>query len=155
MGRRRTIRRTRRRLEGVAAAAAVALAALGCGELKTPTEPAGPPEERVAAFSFAEVQSRVFSPTCALGGCHDAATASGGMVLEPGRAYGEIVDRRAVGRADLDRVEPGQPERSYLIKKLRGDPDIAGEPMPLGGPPLGAAELAGIAGWIEAGAPAE
>jgi hypothetical protein len=51
-------------------------------------------------------------------------------------------------------VEPGSPETSYLILKLRGDPSISGLRMPEDGPPyLTAAQIAGIAGWIRAGAP--
>ena len=55
--------------------------------------------------------------------------------------------------ASLDRVSPGHPEASYIILKLRGDPSITGERMPLGGPYLPSAEIDGIAAWIRAGAP--
>jgi len=50
-------------------------------------------------------------------------------------------------------VEPGSPERSYLILKLRGDPTISGDRMPQDGPPyLTPGQIEGIAGWIRAGA---
>jgi hypothetical protein len=125
----------------------------GCGTVKSPTEP--PPEDPGgAAFTFSRIQAEVFTPTCAKAGCHDAATASNDLVLEEGRSYGDLVNRRSVGNGTLDRVEPGDPERSYLIHKLRGDPTITGGRMPLDGPPyLSPEQIAGIAAWIRAGAP--
>jgi hypothetical protein len=125
----------------------------GCGTVKSPTEP--PPEEPGgAAFTFSRIQAEVFTPTCAKAGCHDAATASNGLVLEAGRSYGDLVNRRSIGSSSLDRVEPGDPERSYLLRKLRGDPDISGARMPLDGPPyLSSEQIEGIAAWIRAGAP--
>ena len=48
---------------------------------------------------------------------------------------------------------PGNPNGSYILLKLRGDPGITGERMPLGGPYLSADQIAGIAAWIQAGAP--
>lgn len=123
----------------------------GCGTVKSPTEP--PPEEPGGtAFTFSRIQGEIFTPTCAKAGCHDAATASNGLVLEAGRSYDLLVNRPALG-AGLDRVEPGDPERSYLIHKLRGDPTIAGLRMPADGPPyLTPEQIQGIAGWIRAGA---
>lgn len=124
----------------------------GCGTVKSPTEPA-PEEPGGAAFTFSRIQSEIFTPTCAKAGCHDAATASNGLILEAGRSYALLVDHPALG-ASLDRVEPGDPERSYLIHKLRGDPTITGDRMPLDGPPyLTPEQIQGIAGWIRAGAP--
>lgn len=124
----------------------------GCGTVKSPTEP--PPEDPGgAAFTFSRIQAEVFTPTCAKAGCHDAASASNGLVLEAGRSYDLLVNRSALGNSSLDRVEPGDPERSYLIHKLRGDPTITGARMPLDGPPyLSSVQIAGIAAWIRAGA---
>jgi hypothetical protein len=130
--------------------AALLLAA--CGDVKSPTEPSAAPEG--PAFTFAQIQAQIFTPTCAKAGCHAASAASGEMVLEAGQAYGQIVNRPAVGNSSLDRIEPGDPERSYLIKKLRGDPDITGERMPLDNPgSLTQEQMDGIVGWVLAGAP--
>jgi len=129
-----------------------ALLLVGCGDVKSPTEPSAAPEG--PAFTFAQIQSQIFTPTCAKAGCHAASAASGEMILEAGQAYGQIVNRPAVGNSSLDRIEPGDPERSYLIKKLRGDPDITGERMPLDNPgSLTQEQMDGIVGWILAGAP--
>lgn len=125
----------------------------GCGTVKSPTEPA-PEEPGGAAFSFSTIQVEIFSPTCAKAGCHAASAASAALVLEAGRAYGELVGRPATQNGALHRVEPGAPERSYLLSKLRGDPAITGGRMPLDGPPyLTPEQIEGIAAWILAGAP--
>jgi len=128
-----------------------ALLLAGCGDVKSPTEPSEP---EGPAFTFAQVQAQIFTPTCAKAGCHVTSAASGGLVLEAGRAYGEIVNRPAVGNASLDLIEPGDPERSYLIKKLRGDPDVTGARMPLDNPGgLTQEQMDGLLGWVLAGAP--
>lgn len=130
--------------------AALLLAA--CGDVKSPTEPSEPPEG--PAFTFSQVQAQIFTPNCAKAGCHSAAAASNDLVLEAGSSYSEIVNRPAVGNSSLDLIEPGDPDRSYLIKKLRGDPDITGERMPLDNPgALTQEQLDGILGWVLAGAP--
>lgn len=131
--------------------AALLLAA--CGSVKSPTEPSSEPPTG-PAFTFSQVQGRIFTPICAKDGCHAASAASGGMVLEEGRAYAEIVNHPAAGNSSFDRIEPGDPERSYMIKKLRGDPDITGSQMPLDAPgSLTQEQMDGLVGWILAGAP--
>ncbi|HEX5758723.1 MAG TPA: hypothetical protein VF121_05975 [Thermoanaerobaculia bacterium] len=126
------------------------LATAACGTVKSPTEPAEGPAG--PALRFAQIQGEIFTPVCAKAGCHDAATAQNGLVLEAGRSYALLVGHPALGAA-MPRVAPGEPERSYLLKKLRGDPDISGDRMPLDGPPfLTAQQIEGIAGWIRAGA---
>jgi hypothetical protein len=124
----------------------------GCGTVKSPTEP--PPPAGGPAFTFTRIQAEIFTPTCAKAGCHAASAASGGMVLEAGRAYGEIVNRPSTEQGTLRRIEPGDPERSYLIKKLRGDPDITGSQMPQDRPgSLPREQLDGLIAWVRAGAP--
>jgi hypothetical protein len=53
----------------------------------------------------------------------------------------------------LDRVEPGNPDDSYLIRKLEGGPGITGVRMPQGGPFLDQATIDTIRQWIADGAP--
>ncbi len=130
----------------------VLAATVGCGKVKSPTAPAesgsGP------ALTFAQIQAQVFTPSCAKSGCHVPGVAAGGMVLAAGQSYGQIVGRPSQESPSLDRIQPGDPERSYLLKKIRGDADISGSRMPQDGPPfLSAEEIDGIAAWIRAGAP--
>jgi hypothetical protein len=132
----------------------VLLLAAACGSVKSPTEPSEEPGGGAAPFTFSRIQAEVFTPSCAKAGCHSAATGSGGLVLAAGRSYGEIVNQPSTGQGALDRIEPGNPGRSYLIKKLRGDPDITGDRMPLDQPGgLPQEQIDGIVAWVRAGAP--
>jgi hypothetical protein len=125
-----------------------------CGTVKTPTEPLSD-TPGVTAFTFSQIQAEIFMPRCAKPECHAASTGGQeGLILEPGVSYGLLVGHSATENSTLNRVEPGAPERSYLILKLRGDPSITGERMPRDGPPyLTNAQIEGIAAWIRAGAP--
>lgn len=125
----------------------------GCGSVKSPTEPAEEPGGG-AAPPFSRIQAEILTPNCAKAGCHAAASGEGGLVLEAGRSHGEIVGRPSTQRPSLARIEPGDPERSYLIKKLRGDPDITGGRMPLDRPGgLPQEQTGAIIAWVRAGAP--
>ena len=138
----------------VGALALAALVAGSCGSVKSPTEPSPPPTTGGQALTFAQIQAQIFTPTCAKAGCHAASAASGGMVLEAGRAYGEIVNHPSSEQSTLNRIQPGDPDRSYMIKKLRGDPDITGSQMPQDNPgSLPRAQLDGLIAWVRAGAP--
>lgn len=131
----------------------VLLLAAACGSVKSPTEPSEEPGGG-AAFTFSRIQAEIFTPNCAKAGCHSVASGSGGLVLTEGRSYGEIVNQPSTGQGSLDRIEPGDPGRSYLVKKLRGDPDITGDRMPLDQPGgLPQEQIDGIIAWVRAGAP--
>jgi len=137
------------RLLLVAIASAAALA--GCGDPKSlPFAPGGEPPDPSATFT--RVQGEVFSPSCALSGCHAGAAAQAGMDLTPSAAYAAVVGVASAQRPDLARVEPGDPERSYLVKKLRGDPDVVGSPMPLTGTVSDDARRL-VVDWVRRGAP--
>jgi hypothetical protein len=56
-------------------------------------------------------------------------------------------------RPALQRVAAGNPDDSYLIRKLEGGPDIGGSRMPQGGPFLDQAIIDQIRQWITDGAP--
>lgn len=130
----------------------VLLLAAACGSVKSPTEPSEEPGS-ATPLTFSRIQAEIFTPNCVKAGCHDAASASGGMVLAAGRSYNEIVNVPSTESA-FDRIEPGDPNRSYMVKKLRGDPDITGDRMPLDQPGgLPQAQIDGLIAWVRAGAP--
>lgn len=144
---------SRRAPEATALGVLVSLLVAGCGTVKSPTE-AAPAPGGGTAFTFSQIQREIFTPTCAKAGCHAASTAQEGLILDAGRSYSLLVGHAASEQSALDRVQPGSPESSYLILKLRGDPSITGQRMPQDGPPyLTAEQIDGIAGWIRAGAP--
>jgi hypothetical protein len=103
--------------------------------------------------TFTAVQTRIFDASCAFSGCHGGASPAQGMNLTAGMAYGNIVNVPSVEQPARDRIEPDDPDSSYLYLKVIGDASISGGRMPLGNPPL-AQELQDLLrDWIERGAP--
>jgi hypothetical protein len=129
------------------------IALSGCGKLReSTTDPGnGNPPDPTATFS--RVQTEIFDRSCALGGCHDTNGRQGDMILARGSSYAQIVNRPSSEISSFARVEPQQPDRSYLYLKVTGAPGIVGEKMPFGGPYLSDSQLQLIRDWIRRGAP--
>ncbi|QXD16765.1 hypothetical protein GQ464_007455 [Rhodocaloribacter litoris] len=127
----------------------MAVFGIGCEHADPREEEPPPPDDTV---SFAAVQS-IFTSNCAFSGCHAGTFPAQGLNLSAGQAYANIVNVPSQEEPSLDRVEPGDPDRSYLFMKITGAPGIRGERMPLGRPPLSAEQIERIRRWIEAGAP--
>ncbi len=97
----------------------------------------------------------ILSANCALSGCHSGASPQEGMNLGPGQTFGNTVDVPS-NESGLDRIEPNQPDQSYLVHKIQGTQASVGGSggrMPLGGIPLSQADIDTIRAWITAGAP--
>ena len=140
----------RARVTRLVASIAIAAATIACGTRKTPVEPDQDPPSPSATFT--RVQAEVFTPSCALSGCHAGAAPANGMDLSAGRAYSQIVGVAAVGSSRA-RVAPGDVSASYLASKIRGDATITGSRMPLGGPYLSSEREQLVLDWIRRGAP--
>jgi hypothetical protein len=86
--------------------------------------------------------------------CHLTAEEPGKLALYTGRAYESLVDVPSVA-GPLKRVAPGDPEESFLVRKLDGtQADVGGGArMPMGSAPLPAELVTSIRAWIAAGAP--
>ena len=132
---------------------AVAVALSGCagngeglGDNGQPID-AGPPP---LAATFESIQQNVFTPICTT--CHAGATAPLGLRLDADSAYAMLVNAPSAEVPDLTRVQPGDPDASYLIQKLEGRAAV-GERMPLNRPALPAATIEVIREWIAEGAP--
>jgi hypothetical protein len=100
--------------------------------------------------TFQSIQDRVFTPACT--GCHAGAGAPLGLRLDEGSSYALLVNASSVEVPSLRRVQPGNPDASYLIQKLEGTAAV-GARMPLNAPPLPASTIAVIRQWISNGAP--
>ena len=132
----------------LAVVAAVAAAA-SCGTRKTPTEPADAPDP---GATFSRVQSQIFTPSCALSGCHAGPAPKQGMDLSAGRAYAQVVGVPSVETGRL-RIAPGDAAGSYMVSKVQGDATITGSRMPFGGPYLPPDKEKLLADWVRRGAP--
>lgn len=95
------------------------------------------------------IQQHVFTPRCAT--CHQGSHVSGLELENAQRSYDELVNVMSTEEPTLDRVEPGQPDSSYLIDKLEDTQTVGGR-MPLNQPPLSPETIAVIRQWITEGA---
>jgi hypothetical protein len=136
--------------------AILALLAAGCdggdgSGVSPPPPPSPPPPTAAFGANFSEIQENVFTPNCATSGCHLGAGAPQGLILDEANSYGLLVDVPSMEDPSILRVEPGDPDNSYLIQKLEGTATV-GDQMPLGGTPLSQATIDVIRQWITEGA---
>jgi len=127
--------------------AAAALLLMGC-------EHADPLDEGNQEATLTSIQTSIFNTNCALSGCHvgGSAVLPGSMDLRSGQAFSNIVGVASEQRPALNRVEPGDPDASYLVRKIEGGPDVMGSRMPSGRPNLSAAQIDLVREWIADGA---
>ncbi len=115
------------------------------GVMGSPPPPLGP--------TLASIQANIFSPSCALSGCHTGSSPQMNQNLSAGMAYSNIVNVPSTEEPQYMRVLPGDAANSYLYMKITGDARITGVQMPKVGGPLTADKIAAIKDWINAGAP--
>lgn len=151
-------RRRELRVSAWAAAAGAAMLLAGCGGgsgegLDSNGRPVGEGGGGGALQpTFASIQANVFTPICT--GCHAGAAAPVGLRLDAASSYELLVGVASGEVGSLQRVNPGNPDASYIIQKLEGSAAV-GARMPFGGPYLDDATIAVIRQWIAAGAPRE
>ena len=71
-----------------------------------------------ATVSFSTDVMGIFNTYC--NNCHTAGGPPAQLNLDPGSAYANIVDVPATELASMDRIEPGDPDNSYMVNKLQG-----------------------------------
>lgn len=121
------------------------------GSSRSHADPASTNPVRTAKVSLKQDLVPIFRDNCTM--CHRSDSPMAGLALTPEDAYDNLVRIQASG-ADMPRVAPGNPERSYLYNKVSGKNAAvngAGIAMPPG-PPLSSAEIDLIRRWIKQGA---
>jgi len=114
--------------------------------------PPPPPLPKLSAL-----QAQVFSPNCTFSSCHSSATAEGHLVLESGRSFQMLVgkpsDQTEARLESVLRVQPGDPDHSFLVMKLQDGFDSKyGKHMPDTGQQIDQGMIDSIAEWIRLGA---
>jgi len=96
--------------------------------------------------TFTEIQTNVFTKSCALSGCHVS-----GLVAPDlsNNSYDRIVSKPS--SSGLNYIEPNNPTQSYLLKKIIGE-GISGSRMPISSSPLSQSVIDSITTWINDGA---
>ncbi len=136
---------------------ALGLSACGAGSGKNldnqglPIKDSEPPTQS-NGVTLASLQQNIFGAICT--NCHTGSNAPRGLRLDSEEnSYAFLVSRAADEAPELMRVNPGNPDASYIIRKLEGASGIVGGRMPLGGPYLSQAQINTVRDWIANGAP--
>ena len=99
------------------------------------------------------IQTNIFSPICAQAGCHVGASAQQGLMLDSvDNSFQDLVGIASIESPALLRVDPGNPDNSYLVHKIEGRSTIVFAQMPLNQPALSGPQIAAIRTWIQNGA---
>jgi hypothetical protein len=114
-----------------------------------PITPGGGSTESLTA-DFKSIQDNVLTPICTK--CHIGASAPEGLQLDQTHSYAMLVGVPSAEQPGVMRVDPGNPDSSYLVLKLQGSSGINGARMPLGGPYLPQSTIDVIRQWISSGA---
>ena len=112
------------------------------------------------APTFASLQKEIFNTQDSSGRlacvqCHTnvGRNPSAGLNLIDATSYASLVGRPSVNKPGETFVIPGDPDNSYLVKKLEGAASITGGRMPRGaGPFLTPGQMLVVRRWIQAGA---
>jgi hypothetical protein len=103
------------------------------------TGAAGPPPEIVTAI--------VFRSQC--GRCHGSDRPASGLSLRPEHLIEGMVDVPSRKVPELKLIDTTNPDKSYLLMKIRGDEGIVGLRMPLGREPLNETATAAVEAWVD------
>jgi mono/diheme cytochrome c family protein len=112
------------------------------------------------AVTFSSIRAEILETTDQAGRtscitCHTdlGRQPAGGLNMRTD-AYAALVNRPSREKAGETLVIPGDPDNSYLVRKIEGGPNIALLRMPANGPPyLTPGQILVIRRWIENGAP--
>ena len=112
--------------------------------------------------TLASIQANIFTPTCAVAGCHRGASPPQGLLLDSAvNSAASLIGIVSPQDRTLIRVRSGMPDISFVIQKLEGKPDVAailrgeqlvGDQMPQSGPYLPQATIDVVRLWITEGA---
>lgn len=119
-------------------------------------DPEHPPHEPATLGS---ISATLLESTCLFSSCHggDGAMA-GGLDLRPDGLHARLMNHAVAGNTDLPLVAPGDPDGSWLYRRIADCAPLDGDGnpvqhMPFNAPTLSRPELVTkVRAWIEAGA---
>jgi hypothetical protein len=125
------------------------------------TKPSCTPPKGGATISFASNIQPIFNRSCAVAASCHAGPGSANLDMTAGVAYKQMVNVHSTQQPGLKRIDPGNPNQSYLVRKIEGGPNISGTSMPQGCPAtplngaqcLSADDIAAIVQWVTECAP--
>jgi len=90
----------------------------------------------------------VFKRSCATSGCHRGKNAKVGLDLEPDKMIEGMVDKPSRQKGSLKLIDTSDPEKSYLLMKIRGNKGISGKKMPIWAKALSKEEIEMVTEWV-------
>ncbi len=113
------------------------------------------PGQKAAASDTSRVDpgvrvTAVFNRSCAVAGCHWGKRPAAKLNLEAGKELDATKDVASRQVRSLKLVDTRNPDKSYLLMKLRGQKGIKGKQMPRYAPALKKEEIQAVEMWIQA-----
>jgi mono/diheme cytochrome c family protein len=106
------------------------------------------------APTLTQLKADIFAPRCS--GCHTGGgmslPASQNLAGTTAQIYASIVNVASEEQPGVLRIKSGDPDNSYLVRKIQGTAGISGAQMPLNGTPLTTAQINEVRAWVSAGA---
>jgi hypothetical protein len=112
--------------------------------------PPPPPPPGVVMPVFSDIQTQIFTPTCATSSCHAGGAPAAGLNLTAGNSYAALVGIASTEDANIMRVVPFDAVNSYLMQVLDGTA-ASGTVMPPSGM-LPQTSVDAVRTWISNGA---
>jgi len=91
---------------------------------------------------------KIFEYDCATSGCHRGRRPKKRLNLEADQMVKAMVNVTSIGIDSLKLVDLENPEKSYLLMKIKGGEGIVDDRMPIEAPPLPDAQIQTIEDWI-------
>jgi hypothetical protein len=91
---------------------------------------------------------KIMQQSCATSGCHQGAFAKKKLNLESAKFLAALVDRPSLQAEKYKLVDTENPQKSYLLIKVRGDSGMVESRMPIEAPPLQAEEIKALEDWV-------
>ena len=107
------------------------------------------PVIQIPNATLSDIQQKVFTPGCAISGCHGTANTQRNLLLTDGNSFANLVNVQSVMFPQFKRVEPDSSSNSLIIEMLRVEITPR---MPKDSPALSSAVIDSIAAWIDKGA---
>ncbi len=107
--------------------------------------------------TLTSLQANLFTPSCALSGCHSSTDPENGLDLSAGKSFASLTTGTSPQAPELKRVDTATPENSLIYKTLLGEvkPASGGDAigkMPDNGKVIPQAQIDAVKAWIAAGA---
>ena len=91
----------------------------------------------------------IFKNNCSVQGCHAGMYPAQGLNLEEDRYPEFLINISSQELPSLKLVDTENPQKSYLLMKIKGDKTIKGVRMPANSPPLKDEDIETIEDWIQ------